>query len=163
MEGITTATGGTSGIKVDKSFYVTMSVPLYTGGMNSAMKRQSMEAVEASLLRLDDTRITVKESIQNAFAGYKVAEANIKVLLIQYQMSKEALDNAQKQVEAGKMPIDSLTPLKNNLLNMQTSLKNASADLELAKMSLFLALGWLEITQDGEPTQNSIKITTDSK
>jgi len=61
------------------------------------------------------------------------------------------------------MPVDSLTPLKNNLLNMQTSLKNASADLELAKMSLFLALGWLEIVQDGKPTQNSIKITTDSK
>jgi len=131
--------------------------------MNSAMKRQSNKAVEASLLRLDDTRTTVRESVQNAFAGYKVAEANIKVLLIQYQMAKEALDNAQKQVEAGKMPVDSLTPLKNNLLNMQTSLKNASADLELAKMSLFLALGWLEIVQDGKPTQNSIKITTDSK
>ena len=163
MEGITTATGGTDGEKVDKSLYVTMSVPLYTGGMNSAMKRQSNKAVEASLLRLDDTRTTVRESVQNAFAGYKVAEANIKVLLIQYQMAKEALDNAQKQVEAGKMPVDPLTPLKNNLLNMQTSLKNASADLELAKMSLFLALGWLEIVQDGKPTQNSIKITTDSK
>ncbi len=55
MEGITTATGGTDGEKVDKSLYVTMSVPLYTGGMNSAMKRQSNKAVEASLLRLDDT------------------------------------------------------------------------------------------------------------
>ena len=160
LEGTTSTVGGTDGTKIHQKGFLTFSMPLFTGGMNTAMKEQSAEALEAALLRLDDTRITVRESIQNAYAGYKVAEANIKVLLIQYQMPQEALENAQKKVDAGKMPTDGLTPLKNNLLNMQTNLKNAQADIELAKTSLFLALGWLEIVQDGEPNQNSIKIIT---
>jgi outer membrane protein len=119
------------------NFSISGNVTLFSGLQNQNTIKQNDATLKAAKQDLDATRNTVALNIAAAFLQVVLNEEIAEVSRIQMQTTQQQLDRAQKLVDAGRQPVNTVLDLKAQLSSENLTLVNAQNQLELSYLNLW--------------------------
>jgi outer membrane protein len=133
------------GLNTDTTIGVTLSVPLFSGGLITAQTRQAAFQREAAQDQLESTRRTVIAATRNAYraviAGISEVEATRQAVV----SAQSGLDATQAGFEVGTKTILDVLTSQSTLLNAQSAYSQARHQFVLSGLQLKNAAGVLEV------------------
>ncbi len=119
------------------NFSISGNVTLFSGLQNQNTIKQNDATLKAAKQDLEATRNTVALNIAAAFLQVVLNEEIVEVSRVQMQTTQQQLDRAQKLVDAGRQPINTVLDLKAQLSSENLTLVNAQNQLELSYLNLW--------------------------
>jgi outer membrane protein len=119
-----------------------LTVPLYQGGGEYSLIRQSKESLGQQRLNLDLTRLQVRSNVNQAWAAVEQVAA-----------AEAAVNGILKEILVGERTTLDLLITQQNLVNARTSLIQAQHDRVVSSYALLAAVGRLSPDVMGLPTQ----------
>ncbi|MGV3596633.1 MAG: TolC family protein [Bacteroidota bacterium] len=119
------------------NFSISGNVTLFSGLQNQNTIKQNDATLKAAKQDLEATRNTVALNIAAAFLQVVLNEEIVEVSRTQMQTTQQQLDRAQKLVDAGRQPINTVLDLKAQLSSENLTLVNAQNQLELSYLNLW--------------------------
>ncbi len=119
------------------NFSISGNVTLFSGLQNQNTIKQNDATLKAAKQDLDATRNTVALNIAAAFLQVVLNEEIAEVSRVQMQTTQQQLDRAQKLVDAGRQPVNTVLDLKAQLSSENLTLVNAQNQLELSYLTLW--------------------------
>ena len=111
---------------------VQLTVPLYTGGYNSAKHKEAQAAVKKAQLDLATTQERVAQQVNAAWLGTQTAQRQITALTHALKASEAQLDATQTGQEVGHRTLL-------DVLNAQNQTTHTRIQLESAKQNYLLS------------------------
>ncbi|MEP6484914.1 MAG: TolC family outer membrane protein [Rudaea sp.] len=135
----------TNGIVGDTTIGVTLSVPIFTGGLVTAQTRQAAFQRDTAQDNLELTRRTVFANTRNSYraviAGISEVEATRQAVV----SAQSGLDATQAGFEVGTKTILDVLTSQSTLLNAQSAYSQARHQFVLSGLQLKDAAGVLEV------------------
>lgn len=119
------------------NFSISGNVTLFSGLQNQNTIKQNDATLKAAKQDLEATRNTIALNIAAAFLQVVLNEEIVEVSRVQMQTTQQQLDRAQKLVDAGRQPINTVLDLKAQLSSENLTLVNAQNQLELSYLNLW--------------------------
>lgn len=119
------------------NFSISGNVTLFSGLQNQNTIKQNDATLKAAKQDLEATRNTVALNIAAAFLQVVLNEEVVDVSRVQMQTTQQQLDRAQKLVDAGRQPINTVLDIKAQLSSENLTLVNAQNQLELSYLNLW--------------------------
>ncbi len=145
-----------SSIQVDKSFSAVtglqISAPLYQGGAEYSLIRQSKETLAQQRLYVEQVRDQTRASVVQAWGQLTAAKAQVESAQAQVQASEIALNGVREEARAGQRTTLDVLNAQQALVNARVSLVNAQHDRVVASYSVLSAVGRLSPQVLGLPT-----------
>ncbi len=120
---------------------ITLSVPLFQGGVT----RGRVSEARANLLALEAQRDTIRQSIllelNQAFADLEGASARVEAMESAVKKAQESLELAQGRYQAGIGPYIEVTDAQLSAVQAETDYVQAQYDYQLSVARLFKAMG----------------------
>lgn len=132
------------------SIGVQFSMPLYTGGANSARIREAIALEEKSRSDLQTAKRTASQGARSAFLGVTYGLAQVKAL-------EAAEISANNQLNATRLGYQVGVRINLEVLNAQQQLANTRKDLAKARYDTLLASLKLK-SASGELTEEDLKV-----
>jgi outer membrane protein len=127
----------------DASVVGTLSVPIYQGGAEYSLIRQSKETLGQKRLDLDTARDTVRQNVVQAWGQLDAAKANIDATQAQVQASEIALNGVREEARVGQRTTFDVLTAQQTLVNARVALVTAQHDRVVASYTLLSAVGRL--------------------
>ncbi|MEO1000167.1 MAG: TolC family outer membrane protein, partial [Pseudomonadota bacterium] len=146
--------------EADVSAGIVASVPIYTGGANSAGVRLAIANVEAAKSDLQDTARTIRQLVGNAWAELRVARASIQASREGIRAARIAFEGVREEALLGARTTLDVLDAEEELLEAQVTLADAERDEYVAAYELLSAMGLLSVAHLGlsveeyDPTVN---------
>jgi outer membrane protein len=121
----------------------TLSVPIYQGGAEYSLIRQSKETLGQKRLDLDTARDTVRQNVVQAWGQLEAAKANIDATQAQVQAAEIALNGIREEARVGQRTTFDVLTAQQTLVNARVALVTAQHDRVVASYSLLSAVGRL--------------------
>jgi len=122
---------------------LTLSVPLYQGGVTYSRLRQAKHTAGQRRLEVDQARLDAREAATSAWEIYQSAGASIASLEIQIVASEIALEGVQREAEVGARTVLDVLDAEQELLDARVNLVTAKRDQLVASLSLLSSVGAL--------------------
>lgn len=119
------------------NFSISGNVTLFSGLQNQNTIKQNDATLKAAKQDLEAARNTVALNIAAAFLQVVLNEEIAEVSRVQMQTTQQQLDRAQKLVDAGRQPVNTVLDLKAQLSSENLTLVNAQNQLELSYLTLW--------------------------
>ncbi len=123
---------------------VQLSVPLYTGGWQSAKEDESLRLLDKAQAQLASTREQVAQQVHAAWLGLQLGAERVRALQAAQTASAARLDATQTGREVGDRSLLDLLNAQNDLASQQLALAQARAELLLHQLRLALLAGALD-------------------
>lgn len=120
-----------------------LSYDLYTGGADTARKRQEIERFAASRYELENARREVTESLKQFWNAYKYAKKRLAALQQHVTSSVQTRDAYQKQFDLGQRSLLDLLDSEVEHFNASVSLINEKYTHIFAAYGIFASMGAL--------------------
>ncbi len=120
-----------------------LSVPIYQGGAEYALIRQSKESLAQQRLTLDQTRDQTRATIVQAWGQLVASRAQVQSAQSQVQASEIALNGVREEARAGQRTTLDVLITQNNLVSARVSLITAQHDRVVASYAVLSAVGRL--------------------
>jgi outer membrane protein len=120
-----------------------LTVPIYQGGAEYSLIRQSKETLGQRRLDLDTARDSVRQSIVQSWGQLEAAKANIEATQAQVQASEIALNGVREEARVGQRTTLDVLNAQQALVNARVSLVTAQRDRVVASYSLLAGVGRL--------------------
>ena len=130
-----------------------LTVPLYQGGGEYSLIRQSKESLGQQRLNLDLTRLQVRSNVNQAWAAVEAAIVELQKAKEQVAAAEAAVNGILKEILVGERTTLDLLITQQNLVNARTSLIQAQHDRVVSSYALLAAVGRLSPDVLGLPTQ----------
>ena len=130
-----------------------LSIPLYQGGGEYALIRQSKENLGQQRLNLDLIRRQIRANVAQAWAQVVAARGELEKAKEQVSAAEAAVNGMLKEIGVGERTTLDLLINEQNLVNARTALIVAQHDRVVASFNLLAATGRLSPTELGLPTQ----------
>jgi outer membrane protein len=130
-----------------------LSVPIYQGGGEYALIRQSKENLGQQRLNLDFIRRQTHTSVAQTWAQVVAAKGELQKAKEQVSASEAALSGMLKEIRVGERTTLDLLIVEQNLINARTALITAQHDRVVASYALLAATGRLSPTELRLPTE----------
>jgi outer membrane protein len=130
-----------------------LTVPLYQGGGEYSLIRQSKESLGQQRLNLDLTRLQVRSNVNQAWAAVEAAIVELQKAKEQVAAAEAAVNGILKEILVGERTTLDLLITQQNLVNARTSLIQAQHDRVVSSYALLAAVGRLSPDVMGLPTQ----------
>ena len=130
-----------------------LTVPLYQGGGEYSLIRQSKESLGQQRLNLDLTRLQVRSNVNQAWAAVGAAILELQKAKEQVAAAEAAVNGILKEILVGERTTLDLLITQQNLVNARTSLIQAQHDRVVSSYALLAAVGRLSPDVLGLPTQ----------
>jgi outer membrane protein len=130
-----------------------LSVPIYQGGGEFALIRQSKEGLGQQQLTLDLARLQTRASVAQAWAQIQAAKGALEKAKIEVSAAETALTGYLKEILVGERTTLDLLITQQNLVNARTALIVAQHDRVVSTYNLLAAIGRLSPSVLGLPTQ----------
>jgi len=127
------------------------SMPLYSGGADSARARRAEDVAAQRNAEMDSRRKQVDQAVTSAWEAWQAAKAERQALQEQRRASRSALEGVRAEQRAGSRTVLDVLNAQQEYLNAQVSLASARHDQRLAAYRLLAATGRL--------TAASLKLT----
>jgi outer membrane protein len=121
----------------------TLSVPIYQGGAEYSLIRQSKESLGQRRIDMDTARDQVRQGIVQAWGQLEAAKGNIEATQAQVQSSEIALNGVREEARVGQRTTLDVLNAQQALVNARVSLVSAQRDRVVASYSLLAAVGRL--------------------
>jgi outer membrane protein len=128
------------------SVFGTLSVPIYQGGAEYSLIRQSKETLGQKRLDLDTARDQVRQTIVQSWGQLEAAKANIDATQAQVQAAEIALDGVRQEARVGQRTTLDVLNAQQELVNARVALVTAQRDRVVASYTLLAAVGRLSPT-----------------
>jgi outer membrane protein len=122
-----------------------MTIPIYQGGGEYALIRQSKETLGQRRLDLDTTRDTVRATVVQSWGLLQAAKAQIEATQAQVNASEIALNGVREEARVGQRTTLDVLNAQQELVNARVSLVTAQRDRVVASYTLLAAVGRLSV------------------
>jgi outer membrane protein len=130
---------------VTASAVAQMTVPIYQGGGEYALIRQSKETLGQRRLDLDTTRDQVRATVVQSWGLLEAAKAQIQATQSQVNASEIALNGVREEARVGQRTTLDVLNAQQELVNARVSLVTAQRDRVVASYTLLAAVGRLSV------------------
>jgi len=120
-----------------------VSVPIYQGGAEYALIRQSKETLAQQRLVLDQTRDQTRASVVTAWGQLLAGKAQVSSAQAQVQASEIALNGVREEAKAGQRTTLDVLNAQQALVNARVALVTAQHDRVVASYAVLSAVGRL--------------------
>ncbi len=120
-----------------------LSVPIYQGGGEYALIRQSKENLAQQRLVLEQTRDQTRATVAQAWGQLLAGRAQVSSAQAQVQASEIALNGVREEARAGQRTTLDVLNAQQTLVNARNSLVVAQHDRVVASYSVLSAIGRL--------------------
>ncbi len=118
-----------------------LTIPIYQGGSEHSLIRQSKESLAQQRLNLDVVRNQTRQAVMQAWGQVQAAKAQITATRSQINSSKVALDCVREEAHAGLRTTLDVLNAQQALVNARVQLATAERDRVVASYNLLSALG----------------------
>ncbi|PMS18586.1 porin [Trinickia dabaoshanensis] len=119
--------GGNSSMRSNSAVVgITVTIPLYTGGLRHAKAQESAALLKRADLDEDAARVSVAREVRQAFLGMQSAQIQVRALT-------QALGSAQLQLDANRTGFETGERPSIDVLNAQRVLFSTQRDLAAAR------------------------------
>jgi outer membrane protein len=123
-----------------------VSVPIYQGGAEYALIRQSKETLAQQRLALEQVRDQTRASVVQAWGQLQAGKAQVSSAQAQVQASEIALNGVREEARAGQRTTLDVLNAQQALVNARNSLVIAQHDRVVASYAVLNAVGRLSPT-----------------
>src|SRR5215510_2336490 len=120
-----------------------LTIPIYQGGSEYALIRQTKETLGQQRLNLDTARDSVRQNVVQSWGQLEAAKANIEATQAQVQASEIALNGVREEARVGQRTTLDVLNAQQELVNARVSLVSAQRDRVVASYTLLSAVGRL--------------------
>lgn len=120
-----------------------LSVPIYQGGGEYALIRQSKENLAQQRLNLDTTRDQARANVVTAWGQLVAGKAQVASAQAQVTASEVALNGVREEAKAGQRTTLDVLNAQQTLVNARNSLVTAQHDRVVASYAVLNAIGRL--------------------
>jgi outer membrane protein len=125
------------------SAIATASVPIYQGGAEYALIRQSKENLAQQRLNLETTRDQTRANVVQAWGQLEAGKAQVQSAQAQVTASEIALNGVREEAKAGQRTTLDVLNAQQALVNARVALVTAQHDRVVASYSVLNAVGRL--------------------
>ncbi|WFU77040.1 MULTISPECIES: TolC family outer membrane protein [unclassified Bradyrhizobium] len=125
------------------SAIATASVPIYQGGTEYSLIRQSKENLAQQRLNLETTRDQTRANVVQAWGQLEAGKAQVKSAQAQVTASEIALNGVREEAKAGQRTTLDVLNAQQALVNARVALVTAQHDRVVASYSVLNAVGRL--------------------
>jgi outer membrane protein len=122
-----------------------ITVPIYQGGGEYGLIRQSKETLGQRRLELDSTRDQVRATVVQAWGALEASKAQIEATQAQVTASEIALNGVREEARVGQRTTLDVLNAQQELVNARVSLVTAQRDRVVASYALLAAVGRLSV------------------
>lgn len=119
------------------------SGPIYSGGALASTVRKAMAARDSSRANLHVVRLEVEQSVGNAYANLRVAQANRRSFEEQVRAARVAFQGVREEAKLGARTTLDVLDAEQELLDARASLISAQVDETLAAYQILGTIGLL--------------------
>lgn len=120
-----------------------LSVPIYQGGAEYALIRQSKETLAQQRLTLDTTRDQARADLVSAWGGLQAGKAQVLSAQAQVTASEIALNGVREEAKAGQRTTLDVLNAQQALVNARVNLVTAQHDRVVASYNVLQRIGRL--------------------
>jgi outer membrane protein len=120
-----------------------VSVPVYQGGSEYALIRQSKETLAQQRLVLDQTRDQTRATVTQSWGQLQAAKAQIASAQAQVTASETALNGVREEARVGQRTTLDVLNAQQALVNARVNIVTAQHDRVVASYSVLAAIGRL--------------------
>lgn len=121
----------------------TLSVPIYQGGGEYSLVRQSKETLGQRRIEMDTAREQVRQTVVQSWGQLEAAKGNIEATQAQVQSSEIAVNGVREEARVGQRTTLDVLNAQQTLVNARVSLVTAQRDRVVASYTLLSAVGRL--------------------
>lgn len=125
------------------SAIATASVPIYQGGAEYSLIRQSKENLAQQRLNLEKTRDTVRANVVQYWGALQAGKAQVQSAQAQVTASEIALNGVREEAKAGQRTTLDVLNAQQALVNARVALVTAQHDRVVASYNVLSAVGRL--------------------
>jgi outer membrane protein len=129
-----------------------LSVPIYQGGAEYSLIRQSKETLAQQRLVLEQTRDQTRANVVTAWGQLVAGKAQVASAQAQVQASEIALNGVREEAKAGQRTTLDVLNAQQALVNARVALVTAQHDRVVASYSVLNTIGRLSPTVMNLPT-----------
>ena len=122
---------------------IQLSVPIYQGGAEYALIRQSKESLTQQRLVLEQTRDQARANVVTFWGQLQAGKAQVASAQAQVQASEIALNGVREEAKAGQRTTLDVLNAQQALVNARNSLVTAQHDRVVASYNVLNAIGRL--------------------
>ena len=130
-----------------------LSIPLYQGGGEFALIRQSKESVGQQRLNLDLTRRQNRAIVNQAWSALEAAKGSLQKARDEVSAAETAVNGILKEILVGERTTLDLLITQQNLVNARTALIVSQHDRVVSSYAVLAAVGRLSPSVLALPTQ----------
>lgn len=130
-----------------------VAVPIYQGGAEYALIRQSKESLAQQRLALEQQRDVTRATITQAWGQLEAAKAQMTSAQAQVSASETALNGVREEARVGQRTTLDVLNAQQALVNARTTLVTAQHDRVVASYNVLQAIGRLSPTVLGLKTE----------
>jgi outer membrane protein len=136
----------------------TLTVPIYQGGAEYSLIRQTKEQLAQRRLDFDTARDSVRQNVVQSWGQLAAAKANIDATQAQVQASEIALNGVREEARVGQRTTLDVLNAQQELVNARVSMVSAQRDRVVASYTLLAAVGRLspEVLRLHVPSYNPV-------
>ncbi len=134
---------------VGASLAITAQVPLYRGGELDSLIREARERVAQRKAETQETGRQIRQSVQLAWSGLRVARASITANREQVAASEIAFNGVVEEAKFGERTTLDVLDTEQDLLTARSNLVSAQRDEVVAAYNLLAAVGLLTASHLG--------------
>ena len=151
------ATAGTSegGLNDGPSTSLTLSLsqPIYRGGQLFSLERVALATLSASQAELNQQVRAIIQSVGNAYATLRIANAQIQASEQEIRAAELAFEGVREEAALGARTTLDVLDTEQDLLDARIGRIEAQADLYIAAYSALSAMGLLTVSNLGLPVE----------
>jgi outer membrane protein len=121
----------------------TLTVPIYQGGQEYSLIRQSKESLQQQRLNLDLVRTQTRQQVVQAWGQNEAAKAQVKAAQSQVYSSEVALNGVREEARVGQRTTLDVLNAQQALVNARITLVTAQHDRVVASYNVLAASGRL--------------------
>jgi outer membrane protein len=134
------------------SAFTSLTMPVYQGGSEYSLIRQSKESLTQQRLNLEQVREQTRQAVTQAWGQVRATKAQIQSAEAQVRSSETALNGVREEARVGQRTTLDVLNAQQALVNARVTLVTAQRDRVVASYSLLSAVGILSPLTLGLPT-----------
>jgi outer membrane protein len=122
-----------------------VTVPIYQGGQEYSLIRQSKETLGQQRISLDTQRDQVQQNVTQSWGQLEAAKAQIQATTAQVNSAEIALNGVREEARVGQRTTLDVLNAQQELVNARVALVTAQHDRVVASYALLAAVGGLSV------------------
>jgi outer membrane protein len=129
-----------------------VTIPIYQGGQEYSLIRQSKETLGQQRITLDTQRDQVQQLVTQSWGQLEAAKAQIQATTAQVNSAEIALNGVREEARVGQRTTLDVLNAQQELVNARVALVTAQHDRVVASYTLLSAVGGLAVQALGLKT-----------